>query len=106
MAESGCSTKPGSLKPQTNLLPDMFVCAVKNVHLFGVLLKLMAPLSSRSLSMGDMEIIDQYGVKATFTDKGVFVDVVPDAECCVACNDARLLREGTFKVCFMCGCRQ
>ncbi len=56
--------------------------------------------------MGDMEIIDQYGVKATFTDQGVFVDVVPDDECCVACNDARLLREGTFKVCFMCGCRQ
>ncbi len=56
--------------------------------------------------MGDMEMIDQYGVKATFTESGVFVDVVPDAECCVACNDARLLREGTFKVCFMCGCRQ
>lgn len=106
MAVSGCSTKPVSPKLQTNLLRDMFVYAVKNANLFGVLLKLMAPLSLRSLSMGDMEIIDQCGVKATFTDKGVFVDVVPDAECCVACNDARLLREGTFKVCFMCGCRQ
>jgi len=56
--------------------------------------------------MGEMEMIDQYGVKATFTDKGVFISVVPDQECCVACNDARLLCEGTFKVCVRCGCRQ
>ncbi len=56
--------------------------------------------------MGDMEMIDQFGVKATFTDQGVFLDEVPKSERCVACNDARLLREGTFKVCFMCGCRQ
>ncbi len=77
-----------------------------NVSQYGVAKGLMAPGSLRNRSMGDMEMIDQYGVKATFKDHGVFVEVVPDAECCVACNDARLLREGTFKVCFMCGCRQ
>ena len=106
MAVCVCCTKPASPKLQTNLLPGMFAYVVKSANLFGVLPKLMAPLYLKSQSMGDMEIIDQYGVKATFTDQGVFVDVVPDDECCVACNDARLLREGTFKVCFMCGCRQ
>lgn len=56
--------------------------------------------------MGDMEIIDQYGVKAIFTDDGVEIDLVRQHERCVACNDPRLIHEGTTKICVCCGCRQ
>lgn len=55
--------------------------------------------------MGDMEIIDQYGVRATFTDKGVEISLVDKSECCMACNDPRLLRDGNTRICQGCGCR-
>ena len=35
--------------------------------------------------MGDMEIIDVNGVRATFTDAGVELDIVPLSECCEMC---------------------
>lgn len=56
--------------------------------------------------MGDMEMIDKWGVKAIFTDEGVKIDLVRKDECCVACNDPRLLGQGNFKTCIGCGCRQ
>jgi hypothetical protein len=56
--------------------------------------------------MGDLEIIDENGVRATFTDKGVSVDLVPDHELCTVCNDARLLSLGDWVVCYRCGHRQ
>ena len=56
--------------------------------------------------MGDMEMIDQHGVKAKFTDSGVELEIVKWTDRCVSCNDPRLLREGNRKVCSFCGCRQ
>ena len=56
--------------------------------------------------MGDMEIIDQHGVKATFTDNGVQLEIVQWVDRCLACNDPRLMREGMYKICVTCGCRQ
>ena len=56
--------------------------------------------------MGDMEMIDQHGVKATFTDNGVQLEIVQWADRCLACNDPRLMREGTYKICVTCWCRQ
>jgi hypothetical protein len=56
--------------------------------------------------VGDMEIIDQYGVKAIFTDNGVEIDLIRQYERCIACNDPRLLHEGMTKDCVCCGCRQ
>lgn len=54
--------------------------------------------------MGDMEIIDSTGLRATFTDEGVKLDVVPLSECCEFCNDPRLINEDGVKKCFSCGC--
>ena len=105
-AVSVCSIKPASLKLQTNPLPAMYVSVVKNVHLFGVQLNQMAALYLRNQSMGDMEMIDQHGVKAKFTDNGVELEIVKWTDRCVSCNDPRLLREGNRKVCAFCGCRQ
>jgi hypothetical protein len=56
--------------------------------------------------VGDMEMIDKHGVKATFTDRGVEIDLVRSHERCILCNDPRLLHEGMTKLCFSCGCRQ
>ncbi len=56
--------------------------------------------------MGDMEMIDKHGVKATFTDRGVEIDIVRSNERCILCNDPRILHEGMTKLCFSCGCRQ
>jgi hypothetical protein len=53
--------------------------------------------------MGDMEIIDQFGVRATFTDDGVKVDLVPEEQCCEICNDARFMTHEGFKKCVNCG---
>ena len=100
------SIKPASLKLQTNPLPAMSVSVVKNVHLFGVQLNQMAPLYLGSRSVGDMEMIDQHGVKAKFTDNGVQLEIVKWSDRCIACNDPRLMREGNTKVCVCCGCRQ
>lgn len=54
--------------------------------------------------MGDMEMIDANGVRATFTDNGVVVDLVPLSECCEMCNDARLVNQDGVKKCVACGC--
>lgn len=105
-AVSVCSTKPASPKLQTNPLQVMSVSVGKNVHLFGLHLNQMAPLYSESQSMGDMEMIDQHGVKAKFTDNGVQLEIVKWSDRCIACNDPRLMREGNTKVCVCCGCRQ
>ncbi len=52
--------------------------------------------------MGDMEIIDSKGVRATFTDDGVKVDLVPSFECCIDCGDARLMSDGGYIKCYNC----
>lgn len=54
--------------------------------------------------MGDMEMIDSSGLRATFTDDGVVLDVVPQSECCEVCNDPRLINEQGIKKCVSCGC--
>jgi hypothetical protein len=54
--------------------------------------------------MGDMEMIDATGMRATFTDNGVVLDVVPMAECCEMCNDPRLMTVDGIKKCVACGC--
>ena len=51
-----------------------------------------------------MEIIDRHGVRATFTDAGVEVDIVPDIEKCYYCNDARFYTQHGYKECVSCGC--
>ena len=55
-------------------------------------------------TMGDMEMIDATGMRATFTDEGVVLDVVPMAECCEMCNDPRLMTVDGIKKCVACGC--
>ena len=55
-------------------------------------------------TMGDMEMIDATGMRATFTDNGVVLDVVPMAECCEMCNDPRLITVHGIKKCVACGC--
>ena len=54
--------------------------------------------------MGDMEMIDATGMKATFTDDGVVLDIVPLSECCEMCNDPRLITVDGIKKCVACGC--
>ena len=105
-AVSVCSTKQASLKLQTNPLQAMSVSVAENAHLYGVRQNQMAHLCLGSQSMGDMEMIDQHGVKAKFTDSGVELEIVKWTDRCVSCNDPRLLREGNRKVCAFCGCRQ
>jgi len=56
------------------------------------------------ITMGDMEMIDSTGMRATFTDKGVVLDVVPLSECCEMCNDPRLITVDGIKKCVACGC--
>ena len=51
-----------------------------------------------------MEMIDANGVRATFTDDGVVVDIVPLSECCEMCNDPRIMTEAGVKKCVRCGC--
>jgi len=54
--------------------------------------------------MGDMEMIDATGIKATFTDNGVELDIVPLSECCESCNDPRMMTINGVKKCVACGC--
>jgi hypothetical protein len=54
--------------------------------------------------MGEMEMIDQHGVKATFTDNGVELDIVPMSECCEICNDPRMVDVNGVKTCISCNC--
>lgn len=56
------------------------------------------------VTMGDMEMIDQHGVRATFTDNGVELDIVPISECCEVCNDPRMLNINGVRKCAGCGC--
>lgn len=71
-------------------------------------LKLLMVLGStemKSTSMGDMEMIDKFGVRITFTQDGQrHIDLVPKWQCCQVCNDPRLITEGNRKVCVACGC--
>jgi hypothetical protein len=52
--------------------------------------------------MGDMEMIDATGMRATFTDKGIVLDVVPMSECCENCNDPRMVDVDGIKTCPFC----
>jgi len=54
------------------------------------------------MKMGDMEMIDEHGVKATFKDDGVHLDIVPLSECCEMCNDPRMINMDGVKVCPYC----
>jgi len=52
--------------------------------------------------MGNMEMIDEFGIKATFTDNGVELDIVPLADCCEMCNDPRMINIDGVKKCVSC----
>jgi hypothetical protein len=52
--------------------------------------------------MGDMEMIDATGMRATFKDDGVVLDVVPMSECCENCNDPRMVDVDGIKTCPFC----
>ena len=52
--------------------------------------------------MGDLEMIDPTGVRATFTDNGVELDIVPLADCCEMCNDPRMMNIDGVKTCVSC----
>ena len=56
----------------------------------------------KDTKMGDMEMIDEHGVKATFKDDGVHLDIVPLSECCEMCNDPRMINMDGVKVCPVC----
>jgi hypothetical protein len=64
----------------------------------------MASGITRILTMGDMEMIGADGVRATFTDSGVELDIVPLNECCEWCNDPRMLNINGVRKCAGCGC--
>jgi hypothetical protein len=72
--------------------------------LFGLSYLQMGVGSLTVKTMGDMEMIDATGMRATFTDEGVVLDVVPMAECCEMCNDPRLMTVDGIKKCVACGC--
>ena len=55
-------------------------------------------------TMGDMEMIDPSGLRATFTDKGIALDVVPLSECCEMCNDPRMITVDGVRKCVSCEC--
>jgi uncharacterized paraquat-inducible protein A len=84
----------------------MSVFVAINVNLCGDHKELMALGFLRRLSMGKLEIIDEHGVKATFTEQGVIVDLVPNHQLCFSCDDARLLTLGDWLVCYRCGSKQ
>ena len=102
----GCALKRAYQKLPANLLRVMSVSVVNPARLNGHLNPVTAIGILRKQSMGDMEMIDQHGVKAKFTDNGVELEIVKWTDRCVSCNDPRLLREGNRKVCAFCGCRQ
>jgi hypothetical protein len=52
--------------------------------------------------MADMEMIYPDGLKRTFTDKGVELDLVPLSECCEMCNDPRMINIDGIKTCIVC----
>jgi hypothetical protein len=54
--------------------------------------------------MGDMEMIGADGIRATFTDSGVELDIVPLNQCCEWCNDPRMLNINGVRKCAGCGC--
>ena len=56
----------------------------------------------KDMKMGDMEMIDEHGVKATLKDDGVHLDIVPLSECCEMCNDPRMIDMNGVKVCPVC----
>ena len=64
----------------------------------------MANGTTRIPTMGDMEMIDPTGVRATFTENGVELDIVPMSECCEVCNDPRMLNINGVRKCAGCGC--
>jgi hypothetical protein len=64
----------------------------------------MASGSTLGQAMGELEIIDKHGVRATFTDNGIEVDLIPDIERCYYCNDARFYTQHGYKECVSCGC--
>jgi len=74
------------------------------VHLCGLKSQVMDIGTLRTQKMGDMEMIDATGMKATFTDNGVVLDIVPLSECCEMCNDPRLMTVDGIKKCVACGC--
>lgn len=51
-----------------------------------------------------MEMIDPSGLRATFTDKGIALDVVPLSECCEMCNDPRMMTIEGVRKCVRCKC--
>jgi hypothetical protein len=55
-------------------------------------------------TMGDLEMIEPSGLRATFTDKGVALDIVPLSECCEMCNDPRMLTIDGVRKCVSCEC--
>ena len=74
------------------------------VHPCGLKLQVTDIGTLRTPKMGDMEMIDATGMKATFTDDGVVLDIVPLSECCEMCNDPRLITVDGIKKCVACGC--
>ena len=64
----------------------------------------MASGTTQVITMGDMEMIDKHGIKATFTDNGVELDIVPLSQCCEWCNDPRMLNINGVRKCAGCGC--
>ena len=54
------------------------------------------------MKMGEMEMIDEHGVRATFKETGVELDIVPLHECCEICNDPRMLDINGVKMCKSC----
>jgi len=52
--------------------------------------------------MADMEMIYPDGLKRTFTNNGVELDLVPLSECCEMCNDPRMVNLDGIRTCVVC----
>ena len=95
--------KPELLKAVVRLSMGMYVLW-KLVPLDGQLCQKMASGITRIPTMGDMEMIGADGIRATFTDSGVELDIVPLNQCCEWCNDPRMLNINGVRKCAGCGC--
>ena len=89
---------------KTKNLTTVMYALPQLAHLCGLKLQVTDIGTLRTPKMGDMEMIDATGIKATFTDDGVVLDIVPMSECCEMCNDPRLITVDGIKKCVACGC--
>ena len=90
--------------PKAGVRPTTVTPALMDVRQDGLLCLKMESGTTLVLTMGNMEMIGADGIRATFTDSGVELDIVPLNQCCEWCNDPRMLNINGVRKCAGCGC--